>query len=149
MAVAQRVVLALAVMLPLAVLLACGGGGRSGSTASAVIIEGGLPPGFPADFPLYPGLKVVRSVPLGQRYIIESSSEDPPSAVAAFYLDALVSGRWERLVGGESLQPDGAAFRFTAPGFVQDGRVVVVEDAAVSGGATVAIVMPFEALTGD
>ena len=38
---------------------------------------------FPDDFPLYPGPEVVRSTPLGQRYIIEAASEDLPSEVAA------------------------------------------------------------------
>ena len=56
-------------------------------------IKGGLPLKFPDDFPLYPGPEVVRSTPLGQRYIIEVASEDLPSDVAAFYAGELSGGR--------------------------------------------------------
>ena len=84
-------VLALALLLLVALQVACSDGSGAGDVTSTGPIEDGLPPGFPEDFPLYPDLEVVRSIPLGQRYIIEASSDDLPADVGAEYPRVLVA----------------------------------------------------------
>jgi hypothetical protein len=145
-------VLALALLIVLAVLVACSGGG---STPAVHVppepIEGGLPPNFPDDFPLYPDLKIESSTPLAGRYVVEASTSDPVDDVVQFYKEELAKGRWKITGTEDSAEPQSTLFHFTADGFSSDvdGRLLVSEDTSVSGRTIVAIAMPFEALQGD
>ena len=71
-------------------LAACGDGGNVTGDGSPVPIEGGLPPNFPDDFPLYPGLNILESSPLGGRYVIRADSGDPAEDIVVFYEEELV-----------------------------------------------------------
>jgi hypothetical protein len=136
--------LALAVAaISLLVGLGCDDGGTRDSV-NVGVVEGELPPGFPDDFPAYPGLEVVRSTPLGSRYVIEGSSPDAPAEVAAFYERELARPPWEILEPSPESEDSVQEFRFSRPGLVQEGRVTVVEGADGEG-TGVGIAMPFEA----
>jgi hypothetical protein len=143
-------VLTTALLAVVAVTAACGGEkGVSGGDLSPQPVEGGLPATFPDDFPMYPNLNIARSIPLGQRYVIEAHSDDSVQDIVDFYQQELTKGRWELLGTENSTEANSVTFRFTAPGFSVDGRVMVAEDASGSARTIVGIAMPIEAGHGD
>jgi len=107
-------------------LVACsgqgdGGDARSGSPASST--RDRLPPTLPDGFPLYPGLKIVDDLTLGDLYILEATSQGRLQDVITFYEEELAKGRWEPLSTDSS--PEEGTIFFTARGFSADGRVAV------------------------
>lgn len=142
--------LALSLSVLTALLVACsgqgdGGDARSGSPASST--RDSLTPTLPDDFPLYPGLKIVDDLTLGDFYIVEASSQGQLQDVIAFYEEELANGRWE-LLSTDSSPEEGTLF-FTAPGFSADGKVAVSPDKSKEGQVIVGIALPVEALGGD
>jgi hypothetical protein len=126
------------------VLAGCGGGGGGDGDGSPIRILGGLPPNFPDEFPLYPGLDIAESSPLGERYVIRAYSGDPARDVIDFYGEELTKGPWEVLDAGGSPDPNSTLFRFTAPGWAVDGRVQVSEAVDDSGRTIVGIAVPID-----
>ena len=131
-------------------LVACsgqgdGGDGRSGSPASST--RDRLPPTLPDDFPLYPGLKIVDDLTLGDLYIVEATSQGRLQDVITFYEEELAKGRWEPLSTDSS--PEEGTIFFTARGFSADGRVAVSRDKSKDGWVIVAIALPINALGGE
>lgn len=146
----KAAVLAMALVAVAAIAVACDDGGSGfGGNLSPQPIEGGLPPNFPDDFPMYRNLRIKRSTPLGQRYIIEADSGDSIQDVVDFYEEELTKGRWELLDSEDSTEPKSTNLTFTAPGFPVDGRLLVTEDVSDSERTIVAIAMPMESEDGD
>ena len=138
---------ALALAALAAILASCGGGGSTPGAATRPD-GGGSPLTLPADFPQYRGLEIVKGFVLGDWYIVEATSQDPPEDVQAFYAQELARGRW-RLRDTRTSDQQGTIF-FTAPGSSTDGRVVVTEGTAGSAGQTiVAIAMPVDSVESE
>lgn len=147
--VVVRAGLALALSVLSALLVACSGQGDGGDTrpdGSPISAGDRLPLNLPDDFPLFPGLKIVDTLTLGDFYIVEASSEGQPEDVASFYEGELAKGRWELLSTDST--PDGSTIFFTAPGFSVDGRVVVSAHKRENGRIVVAIALPIDSLGG-
>jgi hypothetical protein len=143
-------VLATALLAVVAVAVACGGGNSvPAADQSPQPVEGGLPSTFPDDFPMYPNLSIAESIPLGERYVVEAHSDDSVQDIVDFYRQELTKGRWELLGTENSTESNSTTFRFTAPGFSVDGRVMMAEDASGSARTIVGIAMPIEAGPGD
>lgn len=136
----------------LALVAACGGNDEAAPApeGTPVPLEGRLPPNFPEDFPLFPGLKIRSSSPLADRYIIEATSDRSLDEVVAFYQEELSKGRWQTLSVEDARGGQGKLFRFTAPHFPMDvdGRLLVAE--GPEGEETlVGIAYPIAALEGE
>lgn len=142
-------VLALALLPVIVVLVACGDGGNGTGDASSGPVGGGLPPNFPDDFPIYPGLDILESSPLGGRYVIRADSGDPPEDIVDFYEEELVKEPWELLEGEAPADPNSTLFRFTAPGWPMDGRLQVTEVSGEGGRTIVGIAVPIDIEEGD
>jgi hypothetical protein len=126
------------------VFAACDGGDSGLDGGSPVRIEGGLPPNFPDEFPVYPGLDVAETSPLGGRYIIRAYSEDAAKDVVDFYEEELTKEPWELLAADTSSEPSSTLFRFTAPGWALDGRIQVNEAIDEGGRTVVGIAVPID-----
>jgi hypothetical protein len=142
--------LALSLSVLTALLVACsgqgdGGDSRSGSPTNST--RDSVTPTLPDDFPLYPGLKIVDDLTLGDFYIVEASSQGQFQDVIAFYEEELANGRWE-LLSTDSSPEEGTLF-FTAPGFSADGKVAVSRDKSKDGWVIVGIGLPVDALGGE
>lgn len=131
-------------------LMACNGqgnggepqpGGSTNSAGDRLLLN------LPDDFPLYPGLKIVDTLTLGDLYIIfEASAQGQREDVIDFYEEELAKGRWE-LVSLDSPPEEGTIF-FSAPGFSENGRLAVSQDRSKDGRVIVAIALPIDALGG-
>ena len=130
-------------------LVACNGqdngvepqpGGSANSGGDRLLLN------LPDDFPLYPGLKIVDTLTLGDLYIFEASAQGQREDVIDFYEEELAKGRWE-LLSADSPPEEGTIF-FTAPGFSADGRLAVSQDKGNDGPVIVAIALPIDALGG-
>ncbi len=142
--------LALALWALFSFLVACGGQddvGDARSDGEAQPAADRLQPSLPADFPLYPGLKIVDTLTLGDLYIVKASSEDQPEKVVSFYEEELAKGRWELLSTDSS--PEKGVIFFTAAGFPEGGRVAVSRDKGENGLTIVAIALPIDFLGGN
>ena len=142
--------LALSLSVLTALLVACSGqgdGGDAGSGSPASSTRDRLTPTLPDDFPLYPGLKIVDDLTLGDLYIVEASSQGRLQDVITFYEEELAKGRWEFLSTDSSAEQE--TIFFTARGFSADGRVAVSRDKSKDGWVIVAIALPIDALGGE
>lgn len=115
-------------------------GGSANSAGDRLLLN------LPDDFPLYPGLKIVDTLTLGNLYIFEASAQGRREDVIDFYEEELAKGRWE-LVSLDSPPEEGTIF-FTAPGFSADGRLAVSQDRSEDGRVIVAIALPIDSLGG-
>jgi hypothetical protein len=124
-----------ALIVGIAVALVAGGGSSSSDDGQAAAIIDGfihsspssdqditsykkqLPPGFPKDFPAYPGAKIVGSFGItgsdSTNYFAVLSSSDDPSKVYDFYLQRLDKDPWQVQISATSDQFTGV--RFTQP----------------------------------
>lgn len=130
-------------------LVACNGGGNGGEPqpgGSANSAGDRLLRNLPDDFPLYPGLKIVDTLTLGDFYIFETSAPGQREDVIDFYKEELAKGRWE-LLSADNPPEEGTIF-FTAPGFSTDGRLAVSQDKDDDGRVIVAIALPIDSLEG-
>ena len=134
---------ALVISLP-AVLAGCSGDDTGDSNPLGPVE--GLPKGFPESFPLYEGMEIGGSSPLGRRYIIDALVEADPVDVVAFYEEELAKDPWEIVEDAGTAQADATTLLFTAPDFVEPGRVVVKDEPEEDGRTAVAIIMPFDGL---
>jgi hypothetical protein len=141
---AGRVVLGLVTVLVLALAPACGGttaGGtkssssRVASSPSASPADGNLDPavampnGFPPDFPVYPGARLVRANQVtanGQTtWGMEWETLDNLTAVQSFYMSKLNQGDWTLSFGGAS--NGGYSAIFTRNSNPKDAGLLTVE----------------------
>jgi len=117
------------------VLLLAGGGGSSEKDRSAAVIDGFVhsngpndasvtsfkgqfPPGFPKDFPVYPGAKTVSSFLVasseGRHYFAVLSTSASPVKVYDYYLSSLDKDPWQVSVATAGAEFTG--MRFENPG---------------------------------
>ncbi len=70
-------------------------GGKDGNTLQ-IGEKLSLPDGFPADVPMYPGLKIVAASTTPEGFLVHAQSSDGLGDVTSFYADKLVAGGWEK-----------------------------------------------------
>jgi hypothetical protein len=136
--------LALIGVLAVAASFACNGDGGSGSGGDS---RQPLKLDLPADFPLYPGMAVVRGFQLGESYIFEVSIPDADYVeVLDFYEEELALAGWE-VTNREDLEEQGTGtVFFTRESYANPARVGAAADPEREGRTTLGIAFPLAAL---
>jgi len=132
----SRPLLIATLLVVAAVLLAaCGGDDDSGAGTPPGGIDvpsetpepsvASLPDTFPAEFPVYSGMTVIRGGDLGGRFIVEWRAMDSTADVVDFYLGALAAAPW-------SIQIESTEGAVTQIEFVGEEPVRFVGELAVA-----------------